>query len=250
MDQKDYELLEKYDNSSEAIELPDMAPTKEDLNQPCPILKELDLKAIPVQKNVNWNTFWLTGLPTLINSIITPFGFGLVARRDESGNIVDMYPIRTTVRGLSDIVTVDGLAHFSRFLAENATTLNNESYLAESRINELLNEYSKESEEKNDSPLKIEEITHNEDKTQAVIDWLTSQKTSSYPKATLNNLNENNGVMDTLGSLFGNNSAIKTDVEFCDNSILEDNTVAVDPIEITDNDTISSEDINIDNSSN
>lgn len=133
MTDKDKMILEQY-VSEDAFDIPDMAPTSADLKNPIPILKEIPMKAKPVLKAESWDTFWNTGIITLINGMITSFGFGLVAQRDGEGKVTNVYPIRTNNRGLNEQSTIDGLALFSRFLAENAKTLNDESYVADENL--------------------------------------------------------------------------------------------------------------------
>ena len=140
-------MIDTYIEKDE-MDTPDMAPTKEDLENPIPLLKEIPLKKNSVPKAVSWSTFWDTGLTTIINNIITAFGFGICAQRDSDGRVVNVYPVRTNYRGLSEADTIIGLEHFSRFNAENAKTLYNESYLAERKLLEAAQAYEKE----NDAP--------------------------------------------------------------------------------------------------
>ena len=47
---------------------PDMAPTKEDLENPIPLLKEIPLKKNSVPKAVSWSTFWDTAPKDFLSS--------------------------------------------------------------------------------------------------------------------------------------------------------------------------------------
>ena len=140
-------LIMKY-LEKEELEYPDMAPTQKDLKNPVTTLKEIPLKQELIPKAVSWDYFWNTGIITIINNIITAFGFGLCAQRDLDGNVISVYPARTSSRGLSELSTNIGLEHFGRFMAENASILYNESYVAEKTLLEAAEAYQ---EELNDS---------------------------------------------------------------------------------------------------
>ena len=155
-------LVERY-IEKEDIEFPDMTPTKSELENPVPLLKELPMRQASVPKAVSWNYFWSTGITTIINNLITAFGFGLCAQRDSDGNVVGVYPVRTNSRGLNDASTNIGLEHFERFLAENAKVLYDESYVAEKNLLAAAEAYRDEiekskMEEENEQPHQEPEV--------------------------------------------------------------------------------------------
>ncbi len=128
-------LLESYLNSTEdSAEYPSIAPSFNDLAKPCPEIRPIPLSYTPNPQSQSWEAFWQTGLPTVINSICTIFGWALVAERDKDGNIVNLHPVRTNSRGLGNDDIESGLAHLSRYMAKNAPVLHEESYIAEQKL--------------------------------------------------------------------------------------------------------------------
>ena len=138
-------ILKEY-TAQEFPKVPDMAPTKEDLNSEV-ILKPIPMRAVPYPKTESWENFWNTGIVTLVNTLMTSLGRGLVAQRDPDGRVTNVYPVRTNMRGLSEEDTITGLELFSRYLAKNAETLHEESYEAEKKLNEAIELARKEREE-------------------------------------------------------------------------------------------------------
>ena len=194
MTEEQKKLIDQYMEKDES-EYPDMSPTMEELENPVPVLKALPIKQDPVPKAVSWNYFWSTGLTTIINNIITAFGFGLCAQRDSEGNVVSVYPARTTTRGLTEVSTNVGLEHFERFLAENAKVLYDESYVAERVLlsaaeayQEELNQ-TKEAEAKSSSfPVVAPNLaTYPEVMHQSHVEKSPNKKTSRFLRDRLEN---------------------------------------------------------------
>ena len=138
-------ILREY-TAQELPKVPDMAPTKDDLNAEV-VLKPIPMRAIPYPKTESWENFWNTGIITLVNTLTTALGWGLVAQRDPDGRVTNVYPVRTNMRGLSEEDTITGLELFSRYLAKNAETLHGESYEAEKKLNEAIELARKDREE-------------------------------------------------------------------------------------------------------
>ena len=97
MTEEQKNLSDQY-SEKEEIEIPDLTPTKKELENPVPVLKELPMKQEAIPKAVSWESFWNTGITTIINSVITAFGFGLCAQRDSEGKVVNVYPARASLR--------------------------------------------------------------------------------------------------------------------------------------------------------
>lgn len=155
MTEEQKKLIDQYIEKEE-IEIPDMTPTKKELENPVPVLKELPMKQEAIPKAVSWEFFWNTGITTIINSVITAFGFGLCAQRDSEGKVVNVYPARTNFRGLTEASTSIGLEHFGRFLAENAKLLYDESYVAERTLLEAAEAYQEELKQTAESETPVE----------------------------------------------------------------------------------------------
>ena len=69
MTEEQKKLIDQYIEKEE-IEIPDMAPTKKELENPVPVLKELPMKQEAIPKAVSWEFFWNTGITTIINECL------------------------------------------------------------------------------------------------------------------------------------------------------------------------------------
>ena len=139
-------IIEQY-LQEDRFELPIMGISQKDLEKEIPVIDPISLKSVMIPKNVSWDYFWNTGLITLVNNILLPFGFALCEQRDSSGNIVSAVPTRTPVRVLSEETTNAGIEKLLQFLEINAKTLNDESYFAEAIIKASIAETNNSNQE-------------------------------------------------------------------------------------------------------
>lgn len=74
----------------------------------------------------SWKEFRESGLLWLINSILHLFGWAIVLDMDGE-KVKDAYPARVTFRGFDEKSNTEGYRKVSKYLAENAKKLAEES---------------------------------------------------------------------------------------------------------------------------
>lgn len=76
----------------------------------------------------DWEEFRETGLLWFINSTLHVFGWAIVITVNDDGQAVNAYPVRTKFRGFSEKHNNDGYRKVSRYMKDNAKTLEDEAF--------------------------------------------------------------------------------------------------------------------------
>ena len=74
-----------------------------------------------------WKEFRDSGMLWWINMILHTFGWAIVMDIEEDGSITDCYPARVKFRGFGEKNNSDGYIKVSKYLADNAEILKEES---------------------------------------------------------------------------------------------------------------------------
>jgi hypothetical protein len=74
-----------------------------------------------------WNEFRGAGLLWFINMLLHVFGWAVVVVVEDDGSVSECYPARTKFRGFSDKDQAEGYLAISQWVADNASTLLEES---------------------------------------------------------------------------------------------------------------------------
>lgn len=72
---------------------------------------------------ISWNSFWNTGIPSLINLMIAPFGLAIVSETDGKGSIIAIYPARTRYRGVDEDSLTRIYQRIGKYMKHNANAL-------------------------------------------------------------------------------------------------------------------------------
>ncbi len=75
----------------------------------------------------SWNEFKDNGFLWWINMILHTFGWVIVTKVDDEGNIIEAYPARTNFRGFSDEDNTDAYIRLSKYMNENSAEILKES---------------------------------------------------------------------------------------------------------------------------
>lgn len=78
-------------------------------------------------KEKSWKEFQESGMLWMANTILQVFGWSVVVKEDENGNIVSAYPARVKYRGFTQKTNSNGYIKVSKFMEENAENLLKES---------------------------------------------------------------------------------------------------------------------------
>lgn len=84
----------------------------------------------------SWQEFWKTGIPSYLNLILMPFGWQIAAKRNKNGDVIAVYPVRTSSRETKDSRINRTYHTFGKYLKTNSDALYKESY-KEDEINGL-----------------------------------------------------------------------------------------------------------------
>lgn len=75
-----------------------------------------------------WDEFRATGLLWLVNSLLHTFGWAIVtAYDDETNELIDIYPARTTWRGFTQESDQAGRHKLSLYMRDNAAKIHDEA---------------------------------------------------------------------------------------------------------------------------
>lgn len=74
-----------------------------------------------------WDEFSAAGLLFVVNTFLQFFGWILMVQRNESGEIIDIFPCRTIWRGFKHQDYAEGHARVAKYLKENSDNLLNET---------------------------------------------------------------------------------------------------------------------------
>ena len=96
-----------------------------------PLSKENDIS------KRSWQEFWKTGIPSYLNLILIPFGWQIAARRDEDGELIAVYPVRTSKKETKDKGINRTYHTLGKYLQKNSDSLYNESYTDEEEVFEI-----------------------------------------------------------------------------------------------------------------
>lgn len=75
----------------------------------------------------SWKEFRESGLLWWINMILHTFGWAIVIKVDNNGDIVEAYPARVKFRGFGERENTEGYINVSKYLKENVTEIEKES---------------------------------------------------------------------------------------------------------------------------
>ena len=76
----------------------------------------------------SWQEFWKTGIPSYLNLILIPFGWQIAAKRDSSGTVIAVSPVRTSNRKTKDSGINRTYHTLGKYLRKNSDSLYKESY--------------------------------------------------------------------------------------------------------------------------
>lgn len=85
----------------------------------------------------SWQEFWKTGIPSYLNLLLIPFGWRIAARRDKNGEVIAVYPVRTSIRETKDSGINRTIHTFGKYLQKNSHLLYNESYKDDEEVFEI-----------------------------------------------------------------------------------------------------------------
>ena len=74
-------------------------------------------------KKKSWKEFRECGMLWWINMILHTFGWAIVYKFDEDGNILEVYPARVKFRGFGEKNNTDGYVMVSQYMKNNADEL-------------------------------------------------------------------------------------------------------------------------------
>lgn len=100
-------------------------PTKTKKAEPKPEVPEKPAK--PAYSDATWYDFRQSGLLLFVNLFLHIFGWCIVCRVDESGNINKVYPARTCYRGFSEGSISSAYIKLSEFISKNHKRLLDEA---------------------------------------------------------------------------------------------------------------------------
>lgn len=81
----------------------------------------------PAYRDATWYDFRNSGLLLFVNMFLHIFGWCIVCRIDESGNITKVYPARTCYRGFSEGSISSAYIKLSEFISKNHKRLLDEA---------------------------------------------------------------------------------------------------------------------------
>jgi hypothetical protein len=82
----------------------------------------------------DWSEFRSTGLVTIINQILHIFGWAIVFEINiDTDEIVNVFPARVKFRGFDNQGTTEAYQKISKYMLDNASELNYESYIKQKK---------------------------------------------------------------------------------------------------------------------
>lgn len=74
-------------------------------------------------KKKKWEEFKEAGLLWWINQLLHTFGWAIVFKYDEAGELASVYPARVKFRGFNEKVNTEGYINISKYMRNNCEEL-------------------------------------------------------------------------------------------------------------------------------